>query len=628
MSLLHRAHSSGLIVLFFYRASSRRRTAHGFSRGELEPAKNSCPPPLKRWATHVLLAFVLGIVAIGCDGTQTTWFGKEDRSADQAEEASLDKDPRDDSAGVRDTIASVAWVEGLRRMAVGGYGLVVGLGKNGTTQCPRPIREYMLQDMRRRYRLGSENEELAHLSPEQMLDSEETAVVVVYGEIPAAAQKGAKFDLKVRALAGTDVRSLEGGWLMPSTLKLWVGDRPVDGRVLGEGAGQVFINPFGLKEDAATKANPREGRIIGGGTTNKARRLRMVLMNPSAAIASRVMYLVNRQFGVDPVKTADADGPHAVTLKIPEAWHGREPHFLELLTHLYVPASPSFEDTRIRELSEEAVQPEAALADISLAWEGLGKTVLPSIRKLYTHQTPAVSYFAARAGMRLNDGLAMDVLARHANDANGEFREVAIEELGMCTGLSRAVMVLRPLLDSDDQRVRQLAYEGLRYQGDSTIRSFRIGRKHGFVLDIVPAGGRHLIAARHSKEPRITLFGRAVRCQTPVFYWHRNQTVMVNADAGDKSLKLVRRTPLSGRTSPTIRSNLDVASLITTLGRAPTKGLDGHYRGLGLTYSQVVEVLQDLCADKTIDATFVLQGDEAAEFTPPPGEYGRPESEL
>ncbi len=589
-------------------------------------------PAMRRLCLAAALAsvtFALAVYAVGCsaDG-QTTWFAKQDDKSAEAENVLDEKDPREESAGVRDTIKTVAWVEGLRRMSVGGYGLVVGLAKTGSSQCPRPIREYMLDDMRRRYRLGQAYKALKRYSPERLLDSEETAVVTVYGEIPAAAQVGATFDLTVRALSGTDVSSLENGWLMPCSLKLWANGQPVEGRILGEGMGQVFINPFGLKKDAATKADPRVGRVIGGGRATEARRIRLVLTNPSAAIASRLMRLINRRFGVEPRKTADAPDAHSVDLRIPEAWQGQEAHFLQLLVHLYVPASPSFADLRLRELCEEAVQPEAALADISLAWEGLGKTALPSIRKLYTHKEPGVSYFAGRTGLRLGDDLALSVVTRHANNAESPFRELAIEELGRTERTGQAILALRPLLDADDERIRQLAYEALLEQEDSSIQTLKVGGKGGFLLDLVPSRGGFLVAAQRSGQQRIALFGSGMRCQTPAFYVHRNGAVTLAADAGAEKLKLVRQTPISGRMSPPIPCPTDVACLVLTLGRRPPDVPEDKRQGLGLSYAQVVEVLHDLCADKTIDATFAMRTDEVGQVAPGPTETARPESEL
>jgi len=65
-----------------------------------------------------------------------------------------------------------------------------------------------------------------------------------------------------------------------------------------------------------------------------------------------------------------------------------------------------------------------------------------------------------------------------------------------------------------------------------------------------------------------------------------------------------------------------------TLGRRPPEGPDDKRQGLGLSYAQVVEVLHDLCTDKTIDATFAMRTDEVGQIAPGPTETARPESEL
>ena len=39
------------LIIHYWRAM-HRRVVHGFSRGGRESADHSCPPPLKRWATH------------------------------------------------------------------------------------------------------------------------------------------------------------------------------------------------------------------------------------------------------------------------------------------------------------------------------------------------------------------------------------------------------------------------------------------------------------------------------------------------------------------------------------------------------------------------------------------------
>src|SRR3990167_1386736 len=87
-------------------------------------------------------------------------------------------------------------------------------------------------------------------------------------------------------------------------------------------------------------------------------------------------------------------------------------------------------ETRAKELAGELTRPEAPLNKVGLALEGIGISVLPMIKPLYTHSRKPVNYYAARTGLRLGDALALDVIIRHANDEKSPFRREAIHELG------------------------------------------------------------------------------------------------------------------------------------------------------------------------------------------------------
>jgi hypothetical protein len=52
------------------------------------------------------------------------------------------------------------------------------------------------------------------MSPQQLLNSSDTAVVIVEGVIPPGAPKGSKFDVRVTVAPGTSTVSLEGGRLL------------------------------------------------------------------------------------------------------------------------------------------------------------------------------------------------------------------------------------------------------------------------------------------------------------------------------------------------------------------------------------------------------------------------------
>src|SRR3972149_6195278 len=59
------------------------------------------------------------------------------------------------SAAYRDTIGARTYYEGMRPMRVRGYGLVVGLGKNGSRDCPRPIYGRIVPSLYKHHRFFS-----------------------------------------------------------------------------------------------------------------------------------------------------------------------------------------------------------------------------------------------------------------------------------------------------------------------------------------------------------------------------------------------------------------------------------------------------------------------------------------
>jgi len=101
------------------------------------------------------------------------------------------------SVAMEGTIGSVANLQGMRYMRVRGYGLVWGLNGQGSRFCPPVIRDRILRDIRR-FRLANPHLE-KNLTAEELIDSMDTAVVEVAGDIPAGAQEGAVFDVVVSA---------------------------------------------------------------------------------------------------------------------------------------------------------------------------------------------------------------------------------------------------------------------------------------------------------------------------------------------------------------------------------------------------------------------------------------------
>ncbi|RJP42861.1 MAG: hypothetical protein C4547_00110 [Phycisphaerales bacterium] len=575
-----------------------------------------------RWALTGLLPALFLLAAVAT----CTFDDDRGRRMDLGVEARTPDSAR--SASYRDTIGAEAFFEGVRAMRVTGYGLVVGLGRNGASDCPKEIFDRVVRDIEKQMRTGPALVGASRaVTPEMLVRDQDTAVVLVYGDIPAGACTGDTFDVAVVALPGTDTKSLRGGRLFPCELEYSVAESPTavrqSGRSLAAAAGPVFLNPF-VGEQAATESTDLEGYVLGGGRVTEDRRLQLALAEPSHSAARRIERTINAQFpGYR--KVADAVSPAFVRLDVPEQFRGDTEHFLGLVRAYFTPVAPGFIPQRCKELAGEIVRPDAPHGAIALCFEGIGQPAMPTLTELYTHPRDYVSFHAAAAGLRLEDHVAVDVMTKHAFNPQSPFRFQAIRALGR-TSLATGATPLRRLMADVDPRVRVAAYEELSRRRDVSIRAERVGGDQ-FVLETVSSPRPPIIHARRSGQRRIALIGDGIRCQPPLFYASPAGALTVSAmEPSDDGLMLVRRTP-SGGTSPPIPCGLDVAELLRLAGNDPSE-LQGTVTGLAMDYTAIVHLLHTLCHQRSINADFILEEANVAELFAPTQRKRRPESEL
>ena len=533
-----------------------------------------------------------------------------------------------ESKAIQGTIGSYTSIEGMLKLPVRGYGLVVGLGKNGSQNCPQRIRKRLSAEIRKKYGLGDSRLGQGRITPEKMIASPDTAVVFVEGDIGAASLSGTSFDLTVQALPGTETTSLEGGRLYTCDLFRYRqagGGMVQEGKVVARGAGPIFINPFSQRRSSATPANLRTAKIIGGGTNLEDRMIRLVLFHPSYPRVTGIQDKINNRLGFGK-KIAVAESPSYISLEIPRSYSRRELFFVSLVRHFFLSSEGGFEDRRAIELAAELSDLQAPHDSIGLALEGIGRKVRPVIRDLYTHKLPHVNYFAARTGLHLHDKLAIPVLKKHALDPDSPYQLDAIRDLGAATATPRAANVLWAAISSDfDAHTRILAYEGLLNHQDPLITSTKVGAD--FFVDHMPIStGSTVIYARVSSEPRFAIIGNA-RCRTPLFYRDTRGTVIMNADNGDTEVTVSRTTP-SGNVSPPTAAPLELKQLIPFLGNKADQDKFGQVTGLGLDYGRIIDIVSALCENGTIDAEFRIERPGTETIPGARRKGGRPESDL
>ncbi|MFP3937519.1 MAG: flagellar basal body P-ring protein FlgI [Phycisphaerae bacterium] len=510
---------------------------------------------------------------------------------------------------VQGTIAEYARLLHGGSVSVQGYGIVVGLGEDGSSEVPPHLAGY-LEEYLRKQDLGRWTQGTEQLTPQRILRDRDTTVVLIGGSILPGAPAGSRFDLNVTCLPQTQTRSLEGGMLMPAELRLAVGGVARPGgpsRVVAEGTGSVLVNPFLDEEDEeAAMADNRRGRIVGGGKVKRARTIRVQLLESDYSRCNLIARRINARFSSARQKAARARDSSVIELTVPSEYKNNYRHFLDLVMHLPLAWGPSAEEDKAWQVARFMEQSDADHESLALIWEATGRQILPVIEEHYTADDPTVAYYAARTGLRLGDDSAAEIVLETARDRDSSLQTSAIRELGRHPRILEGRPVLEELLSDENQFVRFAAYRALlRRGGSSAIRRMNVSGK--FEVHTVKSDCRYVIYVSQTGRPRIVLFGEDMVVRRPVFYNSSDDLVTINAHRDDEKLLVYRKIPRRGDYSDPFYVDRYVRELARILGNRPEMDNNGNIKGLGLTYGQVVSVLYHMCEEGDIPAKFVLQ---------------------
>ena len=589
-------------------------------------------------AVRVIVAGALAMcmLASGCSKSTWNWkTGKFDstKAAPAAVSASIPPE-------VEGTVAEFAGLVGGGSLLVDGHGLVVGLGKNGSPDVPPQIKKYLVEYMLKQ-KVYSAIAETGDVTPSAIIADVDTAVVRMIGVIPPGAPKGWGFDVRVAALVRTGTRSLDGGVLYPFPMYPATGEGqpPSSGaRAWAMAEGSVFINPFLDSNNPRDTVRLREGRIIGGGTVTENRPIRLVLRDNDYARSNAIQKCINTRFSPGGRAMANAKNPSIIELEVPPAYSDDYEHFLELVMHLPLQTDPGRWETRALTVGQEIEKSGANGDGLSLIWEAMGTQVVNSCRQHYASRNPAASFYSARAGIRLYDDSAGDVLTRIARTTGSPFQIPAIRELGKHRKFFRSLGALRELIDDPSDLVRIAAYEALvELEDTAMIQRETVGE---FDLDLVKNDRGYVIYAAQARHKRIALFGRDMRVANRLFFdmpspFDPTNSLVTIADkevdvdangsrvdlagltpiqraglvtAKQRLLMIFRSIPQTGGISEPFYMDFAVRSLVRTLGSPAQRDAQRRIMGLDLTYGQVVSVLYRMCeVNKCIPAKFVLQ---------------------
>ncbi|MEM9809766.1 MAG: flagellar basal body P-ring protein FlgI [Pseudomonadota bacterium] len=219
-------------------------------------------------------------------------------------------------------LKDITKLEGVRDNQLIGYGLVVGLPGTGDRTQNALFTEQSLRAMLERFGVALEND--------RILQTRNTAAVIVTASLPGFSRGGDKIDVTVSALG--DARSLQGGTLLVTPLTA------ADGNVYAVAQGQLIIGGFQAQGGAATiqRGVPTQGRVPEGATVerelafplNDLERVRLILKNPDFTTASRIAQAIDSRLSGRFARAIDLA---TVEVSVPLDYRGQVTNMLSVI---------------------------------------------------------------------------------------------------------------------------------------------------------------------------------------------------------------------------------------------------------------------------------------------------------
>jgi flagellar basal body P-ring protein FlgI len=501
------------------------------------------------------------------------------------------KPPEPITIGPDATIGSLTQLFQPDEIPVIGYGIVAGLPGTGSSECPPTLREPLIKYIWQQ--LPSES----RINPENFIKSQDTAVVEVYGRIPIFASKGQIFDVKVGALSSTQTVSLDGGRLYSTELKESSRLRSFDqfAKPFALAQGPIFIN----KLDKTTPIT-NEGYVLGGGVASENTPISLTLNIPDYILANAVRNRINERFGP---KTAKAISQQQVQINIPKQYLREKETFFKMVSLLYLTERPQLIQQRINDHVDKLVNQQNK-RDSELALTAIGTPALNKLLPLLKSDDEALRFHAARCVLSIGNNSALPIMQQIINDRNSPYRIEAIKATATYAKRKDALPLLNVALAETDFAVKYAAYEQLRKLNDISIsRTLLAG---DFFVDSVTCSGPKIIFVSRSTTPRVVLFGAPITCKKNIFIKSPDDEIIINASATQDTVSVMRKHPKRPKLIGPLNTSFALTDVIQGLCQEPTKDKTPGIRvGLGIPYSDLIELLQQMCLEGAVNAQFI-----------------------
>jgi len=505
-------------------------------------------------------------------------FGLRSQSAEKKHDKHEDEDEDGEFSTRTNTplIGEYTQVSGLNVILLEGVGLVTGLEGTGGDPPPSMYRTALLDDMRRR---GVKN-------PNEVLRSPNTALVVVRAYLPPLVRKGERFDVEVRVPDGSDVKSLNGGWLMETRLSeqaLVPGRGVLKGHEYALAEGPVLVS-MGEGNQRELAGVLRRGHVVGGGVSKKDRDLTLYLRNDfrsgrnAVRIASRIgsRFYEYDEYGQRRA-LADPKNDTEIELKVLSKYKDNFPRYLQVIRSIAFRETEVAQRVRMRDLKSKLLDPETS-EDASLKLEAIGEAAVPVLKSGLKDPTLEVQFHSAVALAYLNEADGLPYLAKAARDEPA-FRVFALAAMAAIDD-AESHMLLRQLMNEPSAETRYGAFRALTTldKNDPFVRGELLNDQ--FQLHALTTEGPPLVHLTNRRKSEIVLFGADQRFKTPLAV-RAGLHILVTAPAGSETVSVSRfevgrpdrRQTVSTRIADVIRavtemdaSYPDVAQMLAQAG--------------------------------------------------------------
>lgn len=481
---------------------------------------------------------------------------------------------------------------GQEYVVLEGVGLVRGLSGTGGDPSPSQYRSTLLEDLKKK----------GFRYPNAILESPDTALVIVRAYLPPLIKKGERLDVRVIIPGSANATSLVGGELLEVRLsdRAVVDGRYMTGRVYAIARGPVLTDGLG----ASTNSEPamlRQGRVLSGAVVTKERELSMYLKNDFRAIrnAKRVSDAIGRRFhdfdehGIKkPLATAKSD--QQIILKVHPRYQSNTPRFLQVIRHMAFHETPVEMRVRMNRLKHDLCIPETA-GSSALQLEAIGNDAIPILK--HGLQAPMLEcrFHAANSLAYLGDSSGIPALVESARKERA-FRVFALASLSAIEDAT-AHVALRDLMNESVEELRYGAFRALWTldRNDPFIRGETMGIREDapnldneYKLHVLDTTGPALVHATLRTRPEIVVFGAEQEFSAPMNV-SAGKHIMVVAQPGDKIATLVRLE--AGKQDQKKEVSLRVADVL----RAANE--------LGATYPDMLQLLADASTQKNLSTS-------------------------